>query len=369
MVGYKRVISGDSHVREPVDLWWKAMGAKFGDRTPRALDEHDGRKGKFFFSGQRVSKYGVTEKPVEERTEEDDLIVRSGYDSDVRVEFQKRAGIAAEIMYPSLTAQIIAIEDARVAQAACQVYNDWIAEFCSRDFKRLIGVAVIPIHDIDWAIAEVRRTAAKGLRGAMINVTPPPGARPYVDRAYDPLWTICQDNDWPVILHIITGQAVDPLVYFHNERDFLQAARHMFAVWNEIQETLSNDFIFGQILDRFPKLKILCGEYEVSWLPHFMFRMDQVQDDFKSFIKLPPLKHRASDYIRTRIYHGMVDDPYAMDGLTRVGYGQVLWGSDFPHVRSIGLDTQPRLAEMLGNLPKDAQEKIVGGNAARLFNI
>jgi hypothetical protein len=28
---YPRLISADSHVYEPRDLWWKALGEKFGD--------------------------------------------------------------------------------------------------------------------------------------------------------------------------------------------------------------------------------------------------------------------------------------------------------------------------------------------------
>src|SRR4029077_11272412 len=133
-------------------------------------------------------KHSVAVKPPDQRTEEEDLIIRSGYDPDVRIAFQKRAGIAAEIIYPSLTAQIIAIHDAQVAQAACQVYNDWIAEFCSHDRSRLVATAVIPVHDIDWAVSEVRRTAAKGLRGAVVNVTPPRDAPSYVSKTYDKLW-------------------------------------------------------------------------------------------------------------------------------------------------------------------------------------
>ena len=368
-IRFERVISGDSHVREPVDLWQKVIGSRFGDRTPRPLVEHEGKKGRYFFTGQRVSKHGVAEVPHDQRSEGENLMIRSGYDPDARVEFQLRAGIAAEIIYPSLTAQIIAIDDAEIAQAACGVYNDWIAEFCSRDRSRLIAAATIPVHDIDWAVAEVRRTAAKGLRGAIINVVPPRTAKPYVDPAYDKLWAVCQDMDFPVILHIITGQEVDPLVYFHDKSQYAQAARAMFAVWNEIQETLANDFIFGQILDRFPRLKVLCGEYELSWLPHFMFRIDQLQADFTDYIALPKLEHRASDYMRHRVFHGMIDDPHAKIGFAEIGYEQVLWGSDFPHVRSIGFETQARLSEMLGDLPEDAQRKLVGGNAVRLFNL
>jgi hypothetical protein len=48
---FSRLISADSHVYEPRDLWWKALGEKFGDRTPRVLDTYQGREGTFFYTG------------------------------------------------------------------------------------------------------------------------------------------------------------------------------------------------------------------------------------------------------------------------------------------------------------------------------
>ena len=38
---------------------------------------------------------------------------------------------------------------------------------------------------------------------------------------------------------------------------------------HEIQTVLANDLIFGGILDRFPKLKILCTEFELAWVLGF----------------------------------------------------------------------------------------------------
>ena len=35
---FTNLISADSHVMEPYETWWKALGPKFGDRTPRLLD-------------------------------------------------------------------------------------------------------------------------------------------------------------------------------------------------------------------------------------------------------------------------------------------------------------------------------------------
>jgi predicted TIM-barrel fold metal-dependent hydrolase len=47
----------------------------------------------------------------------------------------------------------------------------------------------------------------------------------------------------------------------------------------------------------------------------------------------------------------------------------VLWGSDFPHIRSIGLEAQAHVQKMFGTLPRQDQEQVVGGNAATVFKI
>ena len=48
---FQRIISADSHVMEPLHLWWHALGHKFGDRTPRYLSEYRGHQGNFFYTG------------------------------------------------------------------------------------------------------------------------------------------------------------------------------------------------------------------------------------------------------------------------------------------------------------------------------
>ncbi len=78
---------------------------------------------------------------------------------------------------------------------------------------------------------------------------------------------------------------------------------------------------------------------------------------------------RASDYMRTRVWHGFINDMAAAAIIPYVGATQVLWGSDFPHFRSIGLEAQAALHDLLGALPRKDQEQVVGGNAATVFNL
>ena len=59
---FDRVVSADSHIIEPLDLWRSALGDRFGDQTPRGLTEHAGKKGNFFFSGREVLTMGDPEQ-------------------------------------------------------------------------------------------------------------------------------------------------------------------------------------------------------------------------------------------------------------------------------------------------------------------
>ena len=48
---FDSIISADSHVYEPSDLWEKALGDRFGERTPRTIYDYQGEEGTYFYSG------------------------------------------------------------------------------------------------------------------------------------------------------------------------------------------------------------------------------------------------------------------------------------------------------------------------------
>ena len=73
--------------------------------------------------------------------------------------------------------------------------------------------------------------------------------------------------------------------------------------------------------------------------------------------------------MRTRVYHGLIDDAYGPEMIPLIGADRVLWGSDFPHIRSIGLEAQEHVHRLLGTLPRADQEKVVGGSAAQVFTM
>jgi predicted TIM-barrel fold metal-dependent hydrolase len=360
---FARVISADSHVMEPRDLWEKAIGARYGEHCPHIIRNYNGGPGTYFWAGRQTLKINETDASAQKIGYQE-----AGYKPEVRVRFQKEAGVECEVMNATFMLLIMQGTQRNVVRASARVFNDWLAEFCSYDPKRFLGVAMIPMDDPDWATEELQRAAKKGLRGAIISLIPPEDCAPLRDPIYDPFWSAAQDLDIPITLHIVTGRAPDPL-HFLTKAEQGESPRTQIEVMYEVMGVLANEFIFGCILDRFPKLKIVCSEFEIAWIPGFMWRLDQMQDDFGSRLTLPKLKMKASDYMRTRIWHGIIDDPFGADAIPHIGVDRVLWGSDFPHVRSIGLDAESRLQNLFGKLSSTDQNKIVAGNVAGLYRI
>lgn len=363
-----RIISADSHVMEPPEIYEKGLDKRFGNRAPRMMREYLGKKGTFFFSGDQVLKI----RQVDEQQRARGTDPAYGYDPVKRLEFLDQAGVEAEVIYATLLSMVMHAanipENREMCRAACQVFNDWMAEFCSADPKRLLGVGAVTMDDPQWAAGEIERMRKKGLRGVVINTVPPDGCPAYRHDSYSRVWSAAESLDMPVTLHIVTGKVRD-FAHVHTKDENEAAPGWMFDLFSEVKAPLANDFIFGGILDRHEKLKLVCSEFEVNWVPAFMWGLDQIEGPFASRVALPHLKMKASDYMRTRVWHGIIDDPFGDQAIPYIGSSQVCWGSDFPHVRSIGTNAQAFVADLFKNLTPADRDKVVGGNAAKVYGV
>lgn len=356
------LVSGDSHILERHDMWINALGSKFGDEIPHPVGEFRGEKGHFYYTGRQIVRLGDADK--EHR---DSGLSAAGFEPEARLKFQKEAKVSAEVLYPTFMLIVMQSKHYRALNACAEVYNDWMREFFSHDRKRLLGIASIPTVDPQWAIQELDRSAKNGFKGVTINVRPPMGIPPYREAVWDPFFARCVELNMPITLHTLTGWVPD---FFHPQspEEASEAPRMALETFEEIKGTLAADFIFGGVLDRHPELKLVISEFEFSWLPNFMWRIDMLATQMASRVKLPKLKRaKPSDYIRSNTWYGWVDDPYGHHGLEVIGTDRLMWGSDFPHVRSMALNAQSDVAKLLNKLPRAEQEKIVHTNSAALY--
>ena len=362
----KLIISADSHVFEPNDLWLRTLSGRFGDSVPHAVDRFDGHEGRFFFLG-RPGEAAKMDELVDANGQDrrlDDL-ARAGCDPVYRLELMDKDNIAAEVLNPTWGLWIPRITDPAMRNACAEVYNDWIQEYCSQNLKRLLAVAMVPIIDVDWAIGELKRVVKRGARGVMIGTNPVDGARPYRDRHYDPFWASAEEAGLPVTLHIVTGKVRDPFTY-HGEREREQVPGSFIELFQEAAPVLANEFIFGGIFDRFPKLKVFLSEYDASWLPILKYRVNRIEK-FPAFNHLR--KKPASRYVEENVFAGIINDPLAAKLRHEIGVDRIMWGSDFPHPPCPYPNTTQNVERVLGDMSPEERYKVVAGNVIKLYDI
>ncbi len=78
---------------------------------------------------------------------------------------------------------------------------------------------------------------------------------------------------------------------------------------------------------------------------------------------------KASDFLKTRIWHGLIDEEASIPVIAELGADQVVWGSDFPHTISVGAETGATLAALFEGIAPADQNKLVADNSAKLFGL
>jgi len=362
------IISADSHVMEPADLWTGRLDRALRDQAPVVLP-NEGRPGYSFHApGLPPSTVsgawgaGRSGEELKEHLERAgyETARASGWDPALRLEDQDVDGVAAEVLYGTLGMRLFRVRDAELQRAFFGVYNDWLAEFCAYAPDRLHGLGLISLWDVDAGVAELQRCARLGMKGAMIWGYPPDD-RPYYLPMYDRLWAAAQDLGLPLSLHIVTGMGEESRV------DFSAAAIRYVHLIHETQRSISQ-LVLGGVLERFPGLRIVGAESDIGWLPHWMQRMDHGHEKFGAMMDVP-LPAKPSDYVRRQVWLTFMDDPVGAANLGAIGADTVMWGSDFPHTDSTWPHSMAVIDKNVSGLDAGIATRILHDNAARLYRI
>ena len=332
------LISADSHVIEPHDLWTERLPAKFKDKAPR-------------FPPPAV---GVVFQAHP-----------GGSDPKARVREMAVDGVSGEILYPSLAMEQYGLPDAALQEACFRVYNDWLIEYCSYSLDRLYGIAMIATFDIDQSIAEMKRCKEAGMRGVLVWQVPPEKYA-FTTKHYERFWAAAQEMQMPVSLHILTGEPYPPGWVPKEKWTATQGMRHsvnkkLFFVTN----TLS-DLISSGTMDRFPDLKFVLVENEVSWMPFVISQWDKYAAR-KNYAE--PMKLLPSEYFERQIYATFFNDPPTRSIFADWGTDNCMWSNDFPHPNSTWPDSRKVIARDLAALPEAVRAKLVRENVCKLYGL
>jgi predicted TIM-barrel fold metal-dependent hydrolase len=391
------VISADCHVDLcwlPPELFTENASAAMRSRMPYVGDGPNGRQwmtrsganlGLVNGMGSAGRKYIPGKIHRSDRMastglyEDGNRGIRRLTDPDLRIKDQDRDGVQAEVLYGVLGATS-RLNDAEAAVEVLRIYNEWLAGFCSAQPGRFAGLASIPNHPIEAAIAEVERVARRGaLRG--LDIANSPDLKPLWDPYWNPLWEVVNATGLPLHFHTVSGYVPD-----HIRKIFLiggdptraslpgmpevelPVARAAFATnITAFQLNMSNiltSMIYSGVLERCPRIRLVLGEAGIGWIPYVLWRMDaEWEDQFKDLsLTMPP-----SEYWKRQCRATYQTDPIGIKLIHEVGAENIMWGSDFPHPDGIWPDSQEYIARELGALPAATRRKIVCENAAKLY--
>ncbi len=358
---------------EPPDLWTERLGRKYGDRTPQVKLTSKGH----LFVAPGVRPFAVAggfgagrsgRELKEHLTHGYEAARPGGWDPVERIKDQDIDGVEAEVLYTTLGMPLFGLDDAQLQRDCFAVYNDWVAEFCSHNRRRLHAIALISLEDIGEGVKELTRCANMGLKGAMIWGSAP-ADRPYYSTIYDPFWAAAQDLEMPLSLHVITAkdQAPGPKPA-QRVPGHITTMRGYMSLIHEVQRSLT-DIIAGGVLERFPRLKIVSAENDTGWLPHYMYRLDHAFEKFNGLNEEQPLKMKPSEYVRRQMWATFQDDPTGPAGYRSFGENNYMWASDFPHTDSTWPHSREVIAKDFSGVPESVTAKIVFDNANKLYRM
>ena len=337
------VISADSHVMEPLDLWKTRLPGAMRDQAPAIVQTES--------SKNKPPSKGLGG-------------VEGGRDPQTRTREMEVDGVAAEVLYPTYGLRWFALTDVALQEACFRVYNDWLVEYCSVAPKRLIGLGCVSPYDMSHAVAELKRCRDIGLRGVMIWQSPPEHL-PFTSEHYEPLWAAAADLGMPVSLHITSG--------FHNAirpGSTLGVNRTRASTIDRTVDVISAvfDFIFTGILQRHPALKIVIVENEIGWLPFMLQQWDAYCMKHKAFLD-SPIDEVASFYFRRQVFATFFEDPVGARNLDMWGADNCMWSSDYPHRFSTWPHSREAMQRQFGHLTAGDQRKVACDNVAGLYGI
>jgi predicted TIM-barrel fold metal-dependent hydrolase len=363
----ERLISADSHVNPPPDLWQREAPAKLKDRVPRVETTADGDvwvvdsqtqpvQGLSFMGGRDYKDY----KPRVVYKE-----MRPGsWDAKARLADMDQDGIWADVLYGGGPTRF---EDPELRQWCIQRYNDWLFELEKASGGRLIGVPLLPINGgIAEAIAELRRVAAKGARGVQVDAFPDNlGAPHYSDSAWEPFWSALEESRIPLSFHIQGPRNMQLARLF----DPTPGVREAFISLAPLGVSeLIAELIFCGVCQRHPGFNFIVVETGVGWIPYFLDRMDATFKKHrfwtKSVITEPP-----STYWYRQGHATFIEDRSGVKLRHEAGLQNIMWSSDYPHSDTTWPHSREVVEDHFTGVPARERALVVHDNAARLYGI
>jgi predicted TIM-barrel fold metal-dependent hydrolase len=258
--------------------------------------------------------------------------------------------------------------DRGAQRANARAYNRFMADVCNDGEDRLFGVAHLLLHDPAWAVEEIRRVRAQGVRLAMMAPAPVDG-KPLSHPDFDPVWAACSDEGVAPVFHVSGFESPLHPAWLQGELETGEILFDSIFLWLAPAVALA-DLILHGTLERFPALRIGVVELTAGWVPSFLLHLDGASDFYALRHGGPyrPLAERPSEYFLRQVRVAAL--PYEMPNrlVPKVGDQTFMLGSDWPHAEGVA-DPRAAAERAAHGLGEDARTQLLGANAEWLLGL
>ena len=207
------LISVDDHIAEPADMFEAHVPEKYKEHAPKVVTDENGREQWYYgkLPGRNLGLNAVAGKPREhyniDASRYDEM--RPGcYNVHERVRDMNAGGQLAGLNFPNWTGfsgQVLNEgPDPDLNDIMIKAYNDWhIDEWVGSYPDRFIPCGILPLYDVDRAVAEVKRLSDKGCHAVTFSENPAMLGMPSIHSGeWDPLFAVCSDLGTVLCCHL-----------------------------------------------------------------------------------------------------------------------------------------------------------------------
>ena len=372
------VVSADCHANEPPAYLLDHLEREYRPRMPRIERRDDGSEW-FVTEGNapirlKAPVTDATEAPIEVGTRMDDEDRRrtdAAREIAGRLADQEADGVDVELIFPTKGLFCWATPDPVFAMAMCRAWNRWAFDlFAPNNWndRRTLPIASIAAGDIDGALAEVAWAAVKGFAGVSLGNSAiygpkTPGKLEYNDPVFEPLWSAIEETGMPMTFHVSTGR--DPRAVTGEGGAIVNYVCHSMETTIEPLVQM----ISSGVLERHPRLRVGMVESGIGFLPWLLETMDYAHKAHHFFVR-PQLPELPSDYFRRQCFATFQEDHVGLANVEAYNLiDNVMWANDYPHHEGSWPHSAATVERQMAHLSDDARAKILGLNAARMFNL
>jgi predicted TIM-barrel fold metal-dependent hydrolase len=364
-----QVISVDDHVIEHPRVWTDRLPAKHQAAGPRVVELEGGTQA-WSFEGKAIPTIGLN--AVAGRDPKDfgldpvrfDGMLPGCYDVAARVADMDLDGIHAQMCFPSFPgfagSTFYAADDKDLANACVVAWNDFILdEWCAHAPGRFIPMVMVPFWDVEAAVAEVQRTAAKGAKAITFTEAPHRlGLPSFHSDHWGPFLAAAQDADLPLCMHFGTGGAPEVAP----DANFAVA----IALFGMNSQFTAVDLLLSPVFHRFPRLRVALSEGGIGWIPYVLERADYTWERHRWYTGVNT-EVRPSELFRDHIFGCFIADRAGVAMRELSGVDNLMFEGDYPHSDSNFPASRKKLADTLRDVPDGEARKIAEDNARRVF--